>query len=366
MQLQREDVNIATLQEITDNFVKALENAAQGKPSTISHIENIIPSSPLVKENEIFQVMAIGGTNFKSGLIKKTSSGLEIIDFDQQAQPPVFETKEDFLKFIQSNLAKDIEVLALNFAFPLKPVFANGKLEGIFLYATKEHKFEGLIGENICTELEKYIKEKLGREIRVSIANDTICLLLSGLTQIEGENIAAGIVGTGLNFGYFENATTLINTESGGFGDFPISYTGKILDEESAKKGEYLFEKAISGAYLYKHFNITAKQRNYFMKPLQNTQELTELASRENGSQACYLAHEILRRSAQYAACAIAGITKYKNQDMHFVMVGSLFWKGEGYKTIVRETVRQLVPEYKVSFLGIENSDLLGAAKLVA
>lgn len=359
-------MDISRLQEITNNFIKALEDAAANKPSSLSHIQNVIPKEPLVKNGEIFQAMSIGGTNFKAARIKKTTETLEILDLDEKTQPPVFETKESFLTFITENLAKDITILALNFAFPLEPVFANGKLEGIFLYATKEHTFEGLVGENICEELEKYVKEKLGKEIRVSIANDTICLLLSGKTQITTDNIAAGIVGTGLNFGYFANPTTLINTESGGFTDFPVSPSGKILDEESLGKGKYLFEKEIAGAYLYRHFNILAKERHYFIRPLKNSSELTALAARDDLSQACMLAQEILRRSAQLAACAIAGITLYKKQDLFFVMVGSLFWKGEGYKHIVRETVKHLVPEYKVEFLGIENSDLLGAAKLVA
>ncbi len=366
MQFQRDETDIVTLQEITQNFVKALENAAQGKDSSLAHIENVIPTTPLVTEEEIFQVMAIGGTNFKSAIIKKIPKGLRILDISEKAQPPAFETKESFLQFIKENLAPDITILAINFAFPLEPVFTHGKLEGKLLFASKEHSFAGLIGENVAEEIEKYIKNELGRNLQVSIANDTISLLLSGKTQIQGDNIAAGIVGTGLNFGYFENPTTLINTEAGGFKDFPISHSAEKVDEQSIIKGKYLFEKEIAGAYLYKHFNVLAKERNYFMKPLENTLRLTKIAAREDGSQTCYLAHDILRRSAQLAACAIAAITTYKNEDLFFVMVGSLFWKGEGYKTIVRETVRQLVPEHHVSFLGIENSDLLGAAKLVA
>lgn len=363
---QRDHVDVGVLQEIADNYTKALQAAASGQSSSLVHIENVIPTSPLIKDDTLFQVMAIGGTNFKSATIRKSPTGLRIFDMQEKAQPPAFETKESFLSFINENLAPDIAVLALNFAFPIEPVFANTKLEGKLLFGTKEHTFEGLTGQNICTEIEKYVQEKQNRTIQVSVANDTICLLLSGKTQIEGNNIAAGIVGTGLNFGYFENATTLINTESGNFADFPLSHSGQLVDAESLLKGKYLLEKEVAGAYLYKHFNVLAKERNYFMKPLKNSLELTQLAAREDGSQACYLAHDILRRSAQLAACAIAGITKYKKEDLYFVMVGSLFWKGEGYKTIVRETVKQLIPDYQVQFLGIENSDLLGAAKLVA
>lgn len=359
-------MELSTLQEITEDFVDELVRSTHGENTSLAYIENTIPSSPLVKNGEVFQVMAIGGTNFKSAVIKKTQGGLDILELEQKVQPPVFETKLDFLSFIKDNLANDITVLAINFAFPQEPVFANGKLEAKLLFVTKEHKFDGLVGQNIAKEVEKYIKIELGRIIQVSVANDTICLLLSGRTQLAGDAIAAGIVGTGLNFGFFEDVTTLINTEAGNFDRFPLSHSGKIFDEASIIKGRYLFEKAIAGAYLYKHFNILAKERKYFIKPLENSQQLTELAAREDGSQACVLAQEILRYSAQLAACAIAGIVRYKKEDMSFVMVGSLFWKGDGYKTIVRETVKQLVPEYKVDFLGIENSDLLGAAKLVA
>lgn len=354
-----------SLQTIANNFTNELTLSQKGKKTSLAYIKNTIPSSPIVKKGEIFQAMSIGGTNFKSAVIRKGTKALEILNLDEKAQPPVFETREDFLNFIEENLADDINILAINFAFPLKPVFSV-LLEGIFLYPTKEHKFEGLVGKNICTEIENYIKEKNRKTIKVSAANDTICLLLSGKIQISGDNIAAGIVGTGLNFGFFENSTTLINTESGGFDKFPLSPTGKIIDETSIGKGLYLFEKEIAGAYLYEHFNILAKERKYFIPDLKNSKELTDLAAREDGSQACLLAKALLRHSALLASCAIAGITKYKKQDMYFVMVGSLFWKGEGYKTIIREIVGHLVPEYKVHFLGIENSDLLGAAKLVA
>lgn len=359
-------MNLTALHSIADSFVSELEKAERGEKSSLLYIRNTIPSFPLVKDGEKFQTMAIGGTNFKSAIVKKKGKSLEMIDFKDKVQPPVFETKENFLNFVLENLASDVTTLAINFAFPLEPVFANGKLEANFLYSTKEHTFKGLVGKNVAVEIEKYIKGKLERDMKVSLANDTICLLLSGTMYANGENLAAGIVGTGLNFAFFADQTTLINTESGGFNMFELSPIAKVIDRESAVKDHYLFEKVIAGAYLYLYFNMVAKERGYFITPLKNTKQLTDIAAREDGSQVCLLAQEILRISAQYAAAGIAGITKYKKRDMNFVMVGSLFWKGEGYKTIVRETVKQLVPEYNVEFLGIENSDLLGAAKLVA
>lgn len=358
-------MDLGTLKTITDNFINELDKASKGEKSSLYHIRNKIPSTPLVSVGEKLQAMAIGGTNFKSGHVKKTADGLVILEVNQKIQPPIFETKEDFLKFVAGNLLPDIEVLGINFAFPLEPVF-NNKLEGKLLYSTKEHKFTGLIGENVCTEIEKYIQEKLGRKIMVSVANDTVCLLLSGKTKISGSNIAAGIVGTGLNFGFFEDETTLINTETGGFNKFPQSPEGLEIDSESIIKGVHLFEKEIAGAYLYRHFNIRARKQNLDVTPLKNSKQLTDLATKYECKLDCKLAQEVLKHSANLSACAIAGVTKYKKEDMHFVMVGSLFWRGDGYREFVEEALSKLIPEYKVKFIDIENSDLLGAAKLVA
>ena len=51
---------------------------------------------------------------------------------------------------------------------------------------------------------------------------------------------------------------------------------------------------------------------------------------------------------------------------MTFVMEGSLFWKGYKYKETVEQTVKQLLPEYCIKFIRLENSDILGGAKLLS
>lgn len=51
---------------------------------------------------------------------------------------------------------------------------------------------------------------------------------------------------------------------------------------------------------------------------------------------------------------------------MVFNMEGSLFWKANDYKEMVEKTVKQLVPKYNVSFIGIKDSGILGAAKLIS
>ena len=57
-------------------------------------------------------------------------------------------------------------------------------------------------------------------------------------------------------------------------------------------------------------------------------------------------------------------MAEFKQHDITCVMEGSLFWKGFGYKETVAETVKKLT-NYSVDIAEIDNSPILGAAKLV-
>lgn len=357
-------MNIQDLQQITKNFTQEMKDAAEGKKTSFPFIKNTLPSQPLIEKGHTFQAMSVGGTNFKRAMVKKNGR-LEIIRLEQFPQPPVFETKEDLLSFVAYHLEEHIEYVALNFAFPMKPVFRNNKLEGILLSGTKEHTFTGLVGENICEEIEKYVYTKMRRKISVSAANDTICLLLSGLTlNRKTPRLAAGIVGTGLNFGIFLDDKTAINMEAANFDKFPQSTSGKIIDESSVIKGHAIYEKEVSGAYLHQHYNIQANDQG-LEGNLKNTKELSYLASEKKETPEVLLAREILKVSAQFASCAIAGITNLFEEDITFAMVGSIFWNGYDYKDTVNSCLKELT-SHKVIFANIEDSDILGAAKLIA
>ena len=78
------------------------------------------------------------------------------------------------------------------------------------------------------------------------------------------------------------------------------------------------------------------------------------------------LAREVSDHSSSLVSCEIAGIAEFLKKDCVFVIEGSLFWKGWRYKENVGVTVRQLVPHYQISFVFIEESGVLGAAKLIS
>lgn len=356
--------DLLTLQKTTANFLQELKDAALGKETSLPFIIHRLSSTPIVNDNEVFQVLVIGGSMCKSVLVKKKGNAIEIKKISEKQQPP-FITRFDALSFIENELDKNVRILALNFAYPLTPVFENNKLDGILLAGSKENTFSGLIGKKICEEIETYIKEKRGQVIEAFVANDTICLILSGLTEFPAKSLAGGIVGTGVNFALFLDDTTAVNLEAANFDKFVQSEEGKEIDISSSYPGHALLEKETSGAYLYKHFNSIIKKRNISHHEINSTWELKKLALKKIPA-VSLLAHDLLFYSARLVACAISGITLFKKNDMTFVMDGSFFWGENIYKDAVANTVKKLVPQYKVSFANIQDNTILGAAKLVA
>ena len=204
--------------------------------------------------------------------------------------------------------------------------------------------------------LEQYVFAKTKRRIRVSVVNDTPCLVLAGLTKERKERLVGGIVGTGMNFGFFLHEKVIVNLEAGSFDKFTPSKTAMAVDKKSGLPGQFPFLKETAGAYLYQHFNLLSDS------PITSTKQMSTLAEKGNKT-----ARSLLERSASLIACQIAGIYKFKKQSkLTFVMEGSLFWKGWHYKKMVELYLEELgVPRKAIRFVHIESSGILGAVRLV-
>ncbi|MCR4263666.1 MAG: hypothetical protein NUV98_03020 [Candidatus Roizmanbacteria bacterium] len=332
---------------------------SQTQKTALPFIRHQLSVHPIVQHGEEFQSLTIGGSICQSDRMRidGKAHSLDHKVLDQ----PSFNTETEFLSYFKSVLDPHVRVVALNFAYPLTPVSRNDVLDGILVSGSKENTFTGLVGKPVGETLELYAKQKLHRTIKVSVANDTICLLLSGLTQFTWSELAAGIVGTGLNFALFLDEHTVVNLESANFNAFEQTPEGKHIDQESVSPGDALFEKEVSGAYLYKHYNLIAQKKN--LTPLANTKEIDEKIRSGNVHEK-ETARTVLKRSAQLVACQIAGILEFQKRDLTFVMQGSLFWKGYEYREAVEKAVQEAT-QYKATYVQIDNADLLGAAKLV-
>lgn len=347
-----------TLKQIRDNFAQELKQAASGKKTSLAFIPNPLPRKAAVKGGETFQVLVIGGSIFETAIGEKRK-GKIVISHLQKAPFGTFATENDLFSFIFRFINTHIQVLGLNFAFPVRPVVRKGRLDGIYIgSAEKQHGLVGLRGKLVGKALERYLKQNK-RTVIVTIGHDLLYLGLSALQIEQQSRLVCGIVGTGCNFGFFRDSKTLINTEAGRFNKFDQTETGKIIDAQSKSVGKKRFEKEVSGLYLYQHFNLLSSSH----VPLSSTEELSRLASDGNR-----VAQQLIERSASLVACQIDGIYRFKGQSkMTFVMEGSLFGRGWCYREMVNGHLEKLdVPKGAIKFLDIENSAIRGAAALVS
>jgi hexokinase len=212
--------------------------------------------------------------------------------------------------------------------------------------------------------------------IHIAVANDAVCLLLSEANTANWSRVVGGIVGTGTNYAITLPDKTVVNLESGNFHAFPLSDSGKYIDEESKDKGRQLIEKEISGAYLFKHYNYYIKRESIDAPLLTSTTQLSEIAenSAHIGSK---IAQLILGRSAALTAAQIAGIFLFKTHctgiarnatnlaHLTFVMEGNLFWHGWKYKENVERNLDALGLHDNISFTQNEHHSIKGALHLL-
>lgn len=358
--------DLTALSQISDNVANELRDAEVGRKTSFAFIIHELPDAPIVKPDEVIQVLVFGGSIHLNALLKMKHDGtFQLLKRESKSQHR-YDTAEEFLAVVDEDIDPSVRVIAMNLAYPMTPVFENGRLDGALIQGTKENTFAGLEGKKIGKAIEERVKKKTGRTVIVSIANDTACLLLSGLTEVsQHREIAAGIVGTGLNFAIFLNKNHLVNLEAANFDKFPQSTEGRLLDAASAKPGQARLEKEVSGAYLHEHFNIILNREGIAFPPLTSTYEMNQLLENPE-SEVTPIARALFTRSAGFASTIIAGITKYKQKDMDFVMEGSVFWNASGYRRMVKENLLKLAPEYNIKFIKIEDSPIFGAAKLVS
>jgi hypothetical protein len=331
-----------------------------GEDSSIPFICHHIPEV-VTEKNKEGQVIVVGGTNGISARVNKGEKMTKIVS-KKTFDLPSFKKAKDFFEFIVSHIAEDTDNLALNFAHAIVPKLRDGRMDGVFLMGSKEHSFTGLKNKLVGKELEKYYYSKHGKQINVYVANDTICLLLSGLDVVTWDELACGIIGTGLNIAVFLDEKMMVNLESGEFSNFTQTKEGKVVDKNSGNIGGSLFEKEVSGAWLYKHYNIWAKRNKYPL--IDSTEELNNLArfdKSEKGQGAKFL----LEKSAAFFAVQVIGLLEFLERDLTFIMEGSLFWKGYNYKEDVERYVMSLTPRHRALFKQVKESGIIGAAQLI-
>ncbi len=350
------------LQKMRRSMVGEFSDAAAGKKTSLAfarhHLKN--RASKEIRA----QVLVIGGTNCVTAQASRQEGHVTIDEIHDEPLPD-FDTAETFLAYVESHVRPDTSLLGLNFAYPLAPRIRDGRLDGLLLRPTKEHTFEGVTGREVGRLVEEHLLAARGQEVRVSTANDTVCLILSGLEKYESTGLAGGVIGTGFNFGFFLDGETLVNLESGNFDKFSTTDSCRVIDQNLENRGCQLWEKEISGAYLFRHYNYHAEKEGLSSANLVSTEELSTLA--ETGSGASRdLAREILQRSASLAAAQIAAIHDYLDvETLNVLIEGSLFWKAWHYRHTVEATLADMgLSGPAVNIDHIPQSHIMGGALL--
>lgn len=349
---------------ISEAFATELNDAKSGCENSLAYLKNPLAQSSFQSATDVVQVMSIGGTLCKTAYVRKNAATLEFTDYDITSIP-LFDTKEHFLSFIIQHIKKDTSVLALNFAYPLSPLLRNNHTDGTLIRSTKEHTFKDLIGEVVGEEIEKEINKEDNRSITVITANDTVCLALSGLEVNTWNKVVGGIVGTGTNMGFFAEKNTIINLESGNFDKLKQTESGRYIDQMSTNPGKHIFEKEVSGAYLYQHYNFYLDQLDPTLPKIQSTLEMSNVTDKQ--ADQYNLVTQLINRSASLFATQITGMIHHlKTDHISFIMEGSVFWDIPLYTHYLHEHLRALnIESSAFSFHHIKNSNLQGTARLV-
>ncbi|KAL8489726.1 hypothetical protein ACS0TY_025570 [Phlomoides rotata] len=241
----------------------------------ISYVDNL----PTGDENGLFYALDLGGTNFRVMRMQLGGKDTPIKqEFDEVSIPPhlMVGSSHELFDFIAGALAKFVATegegfhlppgrqreLGFTFSFPVRQLSLTS---GTLIKWTKGFLIEDAVGEDVVGELTKAL-ERVGIDMRVTaLVNDTVGTLAGG-RYINGDVIAAVILGTGTNAAYVERAHAIpkwqgllpksgemvINMEWGNFrsSHLPLTEYDQSLDAESLNPGEQIFEKIISGMYL--------------------------------------------------------------------------------------------------------------------
>lgn len=365
---------IKTLQRLVHLFAQDIRNSLDGKESSLAGITYSIP--PINPAIEKGKTVVIGGTNSLSANWSVRNGKISFSRKRAFATPNFL----DHAFFSDALLDKDVPSqnlpIGFNLAISMKSVLQNNSVDGVLAGGVKEIGIDKRYqNQPVAETFRRLCNSDAIIPPEIAVGNDTICLLLAGLSLPTKPGIA-GVVGTGVNFSLYvrneqgeakkqDTGTFLaVNLESGRFSKVLRSSWDEIIDKGSKASGCYLTEKQVSGRYLYRLYNKIAE--SYDIPLISSTQDLDNIM-KDASAKGYILAHRIIERSAQLVAMQLAGILEFQSinsGEVYVLMEGSLFWKGYKYKKYVLKWLRQLAPGVIVVFQAVRQSNLVGGAML--
>uniref|UniRef100_A0A8C8A266 Hexokinase-2 n=1 Tax=Oryzias sinensis TaxID=183150 RepID=A0A8C8A266_9TELE len=314
--------------------------------------------------------------------------------------------------------------LPLAFAFSF-PCHQNKLDEGILLKWTKGFKASGCEGKDVVTLLKEAVRRRGVSEFGLSfvaVVNDTVGTMMT--CGYEDPKCEVGlIVGTGTNACYMEEMHNIevvegndgqmcVNVEWGAFGDngelddFRTQFD-RAVDEGSNYPGKQSYEKMISGMYLGEivrnvlldytqrgllfrgKMSERLKTRGIFATKFLAQIESDRLAMRQVRSILQHLGltgstcddsvlvkevcSVVARRAAQLCGAGLAAVVDKMRQNRNLNQLsvtvgvdGTLYKTHPHFASIMQETLQDLAPQCRVTFLKSEDGSGKGAALITA
>ena len=240
--------------EMLESFRVEMEAGLAGASSSLAMLPTYL--TPLAEgiEGTVAFVDA-GGTNLRTGLAVVDARGQVTLEqVVKRAMPGRGEevSAEVFYEAICAGLlpmAERFDRIGFCFSYPAEILPTR---DGRLLRWTKEIQIPEMVGSCVGTGLVAALEHRGAGRKSVTVLNDTTATLLAGCSagwSFGAEQFVGFILGTGMNCACLYGEQ-IINMESGNFGAWPYSVVDDRFDALQANRGQYRFEKAVSGAYL--------------------------------------------------------------------------------------------------------------------
>lgn len=397
-----------------------MQHGLDAAGSSLMMIPTYISMEKEIPLNEPVIVIDAGGTNFRVAVVYFNNEKKPVIeDFKLYSMPGTKGeiTKEEFY----STMAGYVEPVInksnkIGFCFSY-PTEIQPNKDGRLIKFSKEVKVKGADGELIGENLLKAIK-KLGynEEKKLVLLNDTVATLLGGKASYPDrvfDSYIGFILGTGTNTCYIEkrqnigkvhslknsDGSMLINIESGDYKKVPRGRIDIEFDSGTVNPGDFIFEKAISGAYqggimlaVIRKAAIDGLFSEGFKK---NLDKIKELSSKEiddflyypygsNTLAICcntgkeddklilyHLIDVIIERAAKFVTFNLTAVLEKTGKGRNpcapicITADGSTFYKSKLFRTKLDYYIRTFTNDIKhlyCEFLKAENGTLIGTA----
>ena len=252
------------LRKIADDFRADMRAGLAGEKSATLRMLRSYADLPSGKERGSFLALDFGGTNVRAlrillkgdgtyEVLRKVAKPLTVAGvYDYVSADATAEDMFDFLAaIIDEAIAGDRKtkyLLGHTFSFPSQQTnLYNAKL----IVWTKEFATRGVEGKVVNDLLkEALVRRGMTNVTPVAVINDTVAVLLAAAYKHEHTYIGS-IYATGQNTCYYEEFAdgseqpTVINMESGGFGNLPFSKYDERLDRESKQPGTQRLEDGV-------------------------------------------------------------------------------------------------------------------------